>query len=127
MREQRDSWLSLVMLCAVAVLSAALGLSVLFAGASVVFGVVQSPSVPSESPSEAVAQDSLSSNPFSGNSVTPDPQAQAVASEVQAFSGKEVDENGAASGQTFTGMCTDSPCAARPPMKPGKTSPDVPP
>ena len=118
MNEQRGSWLSLVMLCAVTTFSAALGFGALFAGGSAVFAVVQSPSVSGENPSEALPQDALSAN-----SVADDQQAQPVASELhQVSTGKDTDETGAASGKTFTGMVTDARCGARHSMKSDKTS-----
>jgi hypothetical protein len=123
MNEQRGSWLSLVMLCAVTVLSASLGLGALFAGGSAVFTVVQPPSVSGENPSEAAAQDALSANQVSGNPVFDDQQAQAVASQPQPVSmRKDTDETGAAPGKTFTGMITDARCGARHSMKSDKTS-----
>ena len=118
MNEQRGSWLSLVMLCAVTIFSAALGFGALFAGGSAVFAVVQSSSVSGENPSEALPQDALSANP-----VADDQQAQAVTSELhQVSTGKDADETGAASGNTFTGMVTDARCGARHSMKSDKTS-----
>ena len=48
MRPLRGSWLSLVSLCTVSVLSIALGLGVIFAGAAVVLAAVQASSASSE-------------------------------------------------------------------------------
>ncbi len=123
MNEQHGSWLSLVMLCAVAALSAALGMGAVFAGGSAVLAVVQSPSVLRENPSEAAAQDAVSASTVSGNAVSDDQPAQAVASQLQQVStGKDTDETDAPSGKIFTGMVTDTRCDARHSMNSGKTS-----
>jgi hypothetical protein len=121
MNEQRGSWLSLVMLCAVTALSAALGMGAVFAGGSAVFAVVQSSSVLRENPTEAAAQDVVSSSTVSGNAVSDD-QPQVVASPQQVSTGKDTDDTDATSGKTFTGMVTDTHCGARHSMNSGKTS-----
>ena len=71
-----DSWLSLVLLCMVAAMSAALGFSGLFAGASVAYAVVESSIVGSSTPltsgvsSSEAAQPDSSSNQVAADSVT---------------------------------------------------------
>lgn len=102
MTKKRGLWLSLVMLCVVTVLSAALGFGVLFAGASVVFAVVESPAAAEQAtsqPSQAVPDQSN-----------------------QSKDGKETENNATSSGKTFSGMITDSHCGARHSRNSDKTS-----
>jgi hypothetical protein len=116
-----DSWLSLVSLCVVTALSAALGFSGLFAGASVAYAVVESSIVESSTlltsgmSSLEAAQPDSSSKKFSADSA-----AQAGDDAMQpAPAAKESNET---SGRVFTGMITDSRCGARHSRNSGKTS-----
>jgi hypothetical protein len=84
MKGQRGSWLSLVMLCAVAALFTALGFAVLFAGASAVFAVAASSAAAGDSSSQASPRETQTPPANSG------PQ-----------------------GKNFSGMITDSHCGAR--------------
>jgi len=116
-----DSWLSLVLLCMVAAMSAALGFSGLFAGASVAYAVVESSIVGSSTPltsgvsSSEAAQPDSSSNQVAADSVT---QASDDSME-PAPAAKDSSET---SGRIFTGMITDSRCGARHSRNSGKTS-----
>jgi hypothetical protein len=121
-KDQRASWLALVVICSVATLVAALGFGALFAGAPVVLAVGHSSSQrESTSPSYVLA--SFSSNQGDqviSDSASGDQPAPAVASQPQQVN--EADENGTESGKTFAGMITDSRCTARHSMKSNKTS-----
>lgn len=111
-----DSWLSLVLLCIVTALSAALGFSVLFAGASVAYAVVESSTLSTSGASSSEAAQPESS----GNQASADNAAQAEDDSVQqAPPAKESNET---SGRVFTGMITDSRCGARHSRNSGKTS-----
>jgi hypothetical protein len=113
---KRDSWLSLVLLCVVTALCAALGFGVLFAGASVAYSVVESSSLPtsSASPSDAAQTD------LSGHQVSNDSAAQAGDQSVQQVPvAKESNET---PGRVFSGIITDSRCAARHSRNSGKSS-----
>jgi hypothetical protein len=116
-KQKRGSWLSLVMLCVVTVLSAALGFGVLFAGASVVFAIVESP---------AVAEPrSVTNTPVSNSEAVQTASQPTQASpdqNNQNKDGKETENNDAASGKTFSGMVTDSHCGARHSRNSDKTS-----
>jgi hypothetical protein len=102
MRPLRGSWLSLVSLCTVSVLSIALGLGVIFAGAAVVLAAVQASSASSE------LQVTSSKNGWSQESPA-----------------KQEDEgNPGKPSKVFSGMVTDSRCGARHSMKSGKSSAD---
>ena len=102
MRPLRGSWLSLVSLCTVSVLSIALGLGVIFAGAAVVLAAVQPSSASSE------LQVTSSKNGWSQESPA-----------------KQEDEgNPSRPSKVFSGMVTDSRCGARHSMKSGKSSAD---
>ena len=61
-KDQRGSWLALVVIYSVATLAAALGFGALFAGAPVVLAVGRSSSQPGESTSPSYVLASLSSN-----------------------------------------------------------------
>jgi hypothetical protein len=93
MEQAQSSWLSLVTFCAVTGLLVALGSAVALAGASLAFAVAQ-----------------------------PAPGADANAIPMTSAAQTEIDDRGAASGQTFAGMITDSRCGARHRMNSGKTS-----
>jgi hypothetical protein len=93
MEQAQRSWLSLVSFCAVTGLLVALGSAVALAGASLAFAVAQ-----------------------------PAPGADANAIPMTSAAQTEIDDRGAASGQTFAGMITDSRCGARHRMNSGKTS-----
>lgn len=127
MKKQRGSWLSLVMLCLVTALSAALGLGVLFAAVSAVFAVVRSPSVSDENRPEATAQDSLSGVEVSPTPIRDEPASdEAVASRRLPAPGGVVGgktaDSGAESGKTLVGMITDARCGARHSRNSNKTS-----
>ena len=103
MRPLRGSWLSLVSLCTVSVLSTALGLGALFAGAAVVLAAVQTSSA-----SEELQVTSSQSGP---------PAQESPA--------KHEDEgNPTKTSKTFSGVITDSRCGARHSMKSGKSPAD---
>jgi len=93
MEQAQRSWLSLVSFCAVTGLLVALGSAIALAGASLAFAVAQ-----------------------------PAPGADANAIPMTSAAQTEIDDRGAASGQTFAGMITDSRCGARHRMNSGKTS-----
>ena len=93
MEQEQSSWLSLVSFCAVTGLLVALGSAIALAGASLAFAVAQ-----------------------------PAPGADANAIPMTSAAQTEIDDRGAASGQTFAGMITDSRCGARHRMNSGKTS-----
>jgi len=93
MEQAQRSWMSLVSFCAVTGLLVALGSAIALAGASLAFAVAQ-----------------------------PAPGADANAIPKPAAAQTEIDDRGAASGQTFAGMITDSRCGARHRMNSGKTS-----
>src|SRR4029077_12163417 len=80
--KERGSWLSLVILCAVTVLSASLGFGVLFAGASGVFSIAESSSISASdvSPSESAP---VFSSQVSDEQFSDDPPAQTVAAPPQ--------------------------------------------
>jgi hypothetical protein len=103
MRPLRGSWLSLVSLCTVSVLSIALGLGVLFAGAAVVLAAVQ----PSSASNEVQVTSSKNDSPAQESPAKQEDQA-----------------NPAKSSRVFSGMITDSRCGARHSMKSGKSSAD---
>lgn len=105
MKPMQRSWLSLVAFCAVSGMIVALGFAVLLAGASLAFAVSQ-PAPGTEARTMAGA---------SAEPITEPPAAAQNALQ-------PVDDSGAASGQTFAGMITDSRCGARHPMNSGKTS-----
>ena len=93
MEQAQRSWMSLVSFCAVTGLLVALGSAIALAGASLAFAVAQ-----------------------------PAPGADANAIPMTSAAQTEIDDRGAASGQTFAGMITDSRCGARHRMNSGKTS-----
>ena len=93
MEQAQRSWLSLVSFCAVTGLLVALGSAIALTGASLAFAVAQ-----------------------------PAPGADANAIPMTSAAQTEIDDRGAASGQTFAGMITDSRCGARHRMNSGKTS-----
>jgi len=93
MEQAQRSWLSLVSFCAVTGLLVALGSAIALAGASLAFAVAQ-----------------------------PAPGADANAIPMTSAAQTKIDDRGAASGQTFAGMITDSRCGARHRMNSGKTS-----
>ena len=93
MEQAQRSWMSLVSFCAVTGLLVALGSAIALAGASLAFAVAQ-----------------------------PAPGADANAIPMTSAAQTKIDDRGAASGQTFAGMITDSRCGARHRMNSGKTS-----
>jgi hypothetical protein len=113
---KHDSWLSLVLLCIVTALSAALGFGVLFAGASVAYAIVESStrSTSGVNSSEAAQPDSP------GNEASAGSAAQAGDDSVQ--QAPPATESNETSGRVFTGMITDSRCGARHSRTSGKTS-----
>ena len=113
MKQAQRSWLSLVTFCAVTSLLVGLGSAVILAGGSLAFGVAQPApgadvnAIPMASAGQAIEQ----------------PAAAQTAADTYAESATQpVDDGGAASGQTFAGMITDSRCGARHRMNSGKTS-----
>jgi hypothetical protein len=104
MKGQSGSWLSLVTLCAAAALFTALGLGMLFAGASAVFAVAAPSSAGSDDPSQGNAQKV-------GTEATPQASLSQQSSEIQA--GQNSAPNSAPQANTFSGMITDSHCGAR--------------
>jgi hypothetical protein len=108
---------------------AALGFGALFAGASVVFAVVHSPSASGENPSEAIPQAS-SGNQITDTPVFDEPQVQSVAYQTQETpsekdnSGKDNGNSSTAPRTAFTGMITDARCGARHARNSNKTSAD---
>ena len=111
MKAIQRSWLSLVTFCAVSGMIVALGFAVLLAGASLAFAVSQ----------PAAGADARTMAGASAEEITEQPVAAQTAIAAQ-NSAQPVDDNGAASGQTFAGMITDSRCGARHRMNSGKTS-----
>jgi hypothetical protein len=101
MEQAQRSWLSLVSFCAVTGLLVALGSAIALAGASLAFAVAQ---------------------PAPGADANAIPMTSAVQIEQPSAAQTEIDDRGAASGQTFAGMITDSRCGARHRMNSGKTS-----
>src|SRR6476620_2795193 len=102
MEQAQRSWLSLVSFCAVTGLLVALGSAIALAGASLAFAVAQPA-------------------PGADANATPMTSAMQII-EQPAAAQTESDDRGAASGQTFAGMITDSRCGARHRMNSGKTS-----
>jgi len=103
MEQAQRSWLSLVSFCAVTGLLVALGSAVALAGASLAFAVAQPPA------------------PGADANAIPMTSAMQIIEQPAAAQTK-IDDRGAASGQTFAGMITDSRCGARHRMNSGKTS-----
>jgi len=117
--KERGSWLSLVMVCAVTVLSASVGFGVLFAGASGLFSIAESSSLSASevSPSKAAQ---VFSDQVSDEQVPDGQPAQTVAAPPQQPS--TPNESSGASSRAFNGMITDSRCGARHSRNSGKTS-----
>jgi hypothetical protein len=105
MTKQQGSWMSLVAFCAVAVLVAALGAAVLFAGASVTFAVAGP--APAEGANFSGQQSATAASPSAY--VAPSAETQPI------------DDSDSAPSRTFAGMITDSRCGARHPMNSGKS------
>jgi len=113
MEQAQRSWLSLVTFCAVTGLLVALGSAVILAGASLAFAVAQ----------PAPGADANAIPMASAVQILEQPAAAKTAVEARArITTQPIDDDGAASGQTFAGMITDSRCGARHRMNSGKTS-----
>jgi hypothetical protein len=111
MKTAQRSWLSLVAFCAVSGMIVALGFAVLLAGASLAFAVSQ----------PAPGADAGALAGASAEQIMEQPAAAQTAGDAQ-NAAQPVDDNGAASSQTFAGMITDSRCGARHGRNSGKTS-----
>ena len=113
MKQAQRSWLSLVTFCAVTGLLVGLGSAVILAGASLAFAVAQ----------PAPGADVNAVPMASAVQIIEQPAAAQIAVDTYAQSAAQpVDDNGAASGQTFAGMITDSRCGARHRMNSDKSS-----
>ncbi len=104
MQQAQRSWLSLVTFCTMTGLFVALGFALLLAGASLAF---------------AAAQPASSAQPAAVQMVE---QPAVAPAGLQTQDTTQPIDDGAASGQTYAGMITDSRCGARHRMNSGKSS-----
>jgi len=116
MRSKRGSWLQLVTLCMVTAISAALGCSVVLAGASVVFAIAEPPAPAADTPSETITL-----YPLRSESAFPAISVLFRANPAQSHNPAPDKETGGET-RTFTGMITDSHCGARHSRNSDKTS-----
>ncbi len=115
MKQAQRSWLSLVTFCTVTGLFVGLGFALLLAGASLAFAVAK-PAPGADA--NAIAEGSSAQPP--AVQIMEQPVVTPTAFEAQGTT-QPIDD-GAAPGQTFAGMITDSRCGARHRMNSGKSS-----
>ncbi|MGC2183337.1 MAG: hypothetical protein WA637_08670 [Terriglobales bacterium] len=111
MKPVQRSWLSLLGFCAVSGMIVALGFAVLLAGASLAFAVSQ----------RAPGADAGTMIGASEERISAEQTVEQPAAAQSAAAAQPVDDSGTTSGQTFSGMITDSRCGARHRMNSGKT------